>query len=54
MFNAAALVGTPRERIESKLVPGGHIGLFMGARTLAETWPGIGAWIAARDRAAQA
>ena len=35
-----------------KLVPGGHIGLFMGARTLAEAWPGIGAWIAAQDRSA--
>jgi poly(3-hydroxybutyrate) depolymerase len=49
VFNAAALVGAPRERIESKLVPGGHIGLFMGARTLTETWPAIGAWIAAQE-----
>ena len=31
-----------------KLVPGGHIGLFMGARTLAEAWPEIGRWIAAQ------
>jgi len=28
-------------------VPGGHIGLFMGGRTLRETWPRIGKWIAA-------
>jgi hypothetical protein len=27
--------------------PGGHIGLFMGARTLKEYWPDIGQWIAA-------
>ncbi|MGH8747429.1 MAG: alpha/beta fold hydrolase [Burkholderiales bacterium] len=48
-FNAASLVGTAARDIEKKLVPGGHIGLFMGARTLAEAWPGIGRWIAARD-----
>ncbi|MGO8740533.1 hypothetical protein [Rhodoblastus sp.] len=24
---------------------GGHIGLFMGARTLKEHWPPIGRWI---------
>jgi poly(3-hydroxybutyrate) depolymerase len=54
VFNAAALVGTPASEIVKKLVPGGHIGLFMGARTLAEAWPGIGAWIAARDRRAPA
>jgi polyhydroxyalkanoate depolymerase len=47
VFNAAALVGTPASEIAQKLVPGGHIGLFMGSRTLAEAWPEIGAWIAA-------
>ena len=52
VFNAAALVGTPGRDVVKKLVPGGHIGLFMGARTLAEAWPGIGAWIAAQDRSA--
>jgi hypothetical protein len=30
-------------------VPGGHIGLFMGKRTLADTWPKIAEWIAAQD-----
>jgi hypothetical protein len=29
-------------------VPGSHIGLFMGARTLEEHWPQIGRWIAAQ------
>ena len=52
VFNAAALVGTLSRDVVKKLVPGGHIGLFMGARTLAEAWPGIGAWIAAQDRSA--
>jgi hypothetical protein len=38
-------------RIEKKLVPGrhiglfGHIGLFMGSRTLKETWPTIAQWL---------
>jgi len=48
VFNAATLVGTPAAEIVKKLVPGGHIGLFMGARTLAQAWPGIGRWLAAR------
>jgi len=47
VFNAATLVGTPQGDIVRKLVPGGHIGLFMGTRTLAEAWPEIGRWIAA-------
>jgi poly(3-hydroxyalkanoate) synthetase len=44
---AQGLIGTPKDRIETKTVPGGHIGLFMGARTLGEHWPGIAHWIAA-------
>jgi hypothetical protein len=27
------------------MVPGGHIGLFMGSRTLREAWPAIARWI---------
>lgn len=45
VFAAERLVGTPANRIARKLVPGGHIGLFMGSRTLADAWPGIGVWI---------
>ena len=45
VFAAEHLLGTPKDRIEKKIVPGGHIGLFMGTHTLADTWPGIGAWI---------
>ncbi len=45
VFNAAGLFGTRPARIEKKLVPGGHIGLFMGSRTLREAWPAIGKWI---------
>jgi hypothetical protein len=29
-----------------RIVPGGHVGLFMGARTLEEAGPEIAAWIA--------
>ena len=45
VFNAENLVGTPKHEIVKKLVPGGHIGLFMGSRTLQHVWPEIGAWI---------
>jgi polyhydroxyalkanoate depolymerase len=49
VFNAERLMGTPAAQVTKKLVPGGHIGLFMGANTLADTWPGIGRWIAQVD-----
>jgi poly(3-hydroxyalkanoate) synthetase len=47
VLDADKYVGTPKERIVKKTVPGGHIGLFMGARTLQEHWPEIARWIAA-------
>lgn len=47
VFDAEKYVGTPRHGIVKKLVPGGHIGLFMGSRTLREAWPDIARWIAA-------
>jgi poly(3-hydroxybutyrate) depolymerase len=49
VFDAEKYLGTPRDGIQKQLVPGGHIGLFMGSRTLKETWPGIARWI--RDAA---
>ena len=45
VFDAEKYLGTPKERIEKKLVPGGHIGLFMGSRTLKDTWPLVARWI---------
>ena len=48
VFDAEKYLGTPKDSIVKKLVPGGHIGLFMGSRTLKEIWPGIARWIAAR------
>lgn len=41
VFRAAALVGTTPGKIVKKLVPGGHIGLFMGTQTLRIVWPGV-------------
>jgi poly(3-hydroxyalkanoate) synthetase len=49
VLGADKYVGTPRERILKKTVPGGHIGLFMGAKTLNEHWPEIARWLAAQS-----
>ena len=46
VLDAAKYLGTPKDRIVQKTVPGGHIGLFMGAHTLKEHWPSIAQWIA--------
>jgi poly(3-hydroxybutyrate) depolymerase len=46
VFNAERLIGTPADNVRKRLVPGGHIGLFMGSRTLKEAWPDIARWVA--------
>ncbi len=48
VLGAAKYLGTSADRIVQETVPGGHIGLFMGARTLKEHWPRIARWIAAQ------
>ncbi len=48
VLDAKKYIGTPKDQIVEKTVPGGHIGLFMGGRTLTEHWPGIARWIAAQ------
>ncbi len=48
VLDAAKYIGTPKDRVLQKTVPGGHIGLFMGARTLRDYWPSIAAWIGAQ------
>ena len=45
VFAAEDLLGTERSAIRKELVPGGHIGLFMGSGTLKNAWPGIASWI---------
>jgi polyhydroxyalkanoate depolymerase len=49
VFAAERLLGTPPDRIVKTLAPGGHIGLFMGARTLKEIWPRIARWLLAAE-----
>jgi poly(3-hydroxyalkanoate) synthetase len=39
--------------VQQRVVPGGHVGLFMGARTLREAWPGIAGWLCARGAGEQ-
>ena len=41
VFAAENLVGTPKGRIEKKL----DTSVFMGSRTLKETWPTIAQWL---------
>ncbi len=48
VFAAERLLGTAAGQVVKQLVPGGHIGLFMGSRTLRDAWPGIARWIAAQ------
>lgn len=48
VLGAANYLGTRRDRIVQQTVPGGHIGLFMGARTLKEHWPPVARWVAAQ------
>jgi poly(3-hydroxybutyrate) depolymerase len=45
VFDADKYLGTAKQEIVKKLVPGGHVGLFMGSRNLKETWPQIACWI---------
>lgn len=49
VFYAEKYLGTPNSQVTKTLVPGGHIGLFMGTRTLREHWPRIARWIATPD-----
>jgi len=48
VLGAARYLGTAKDRIVRETVPGGHIGLFMGARTLKQHWPQIARWIRAQ------
>jgi poly(3-hydroxybutyrate) depolymerase len=45
VFDAEKYLGTPKGQIVKKLAAGGHIGLFMGKKTLTECWPEIARWI---------
>lgn len=49
VFKAEHYLGTPKNEMARKLVPGGHIGLFMGSKTLKTAWPEISQWILAHS-----
>jgi hypothetical protein len=49
VLDAEKYIGTPKDKIASLIAPGGHIGLFMGSRTLKDTWPQIARWICAQS-----
>src|SRR5262245_3149997 len=42
----AQLVGSPAHQMRTAIASCGHLGLFMGRRALAETWPQIARWLA--------
>jgi len=50
VFAAENLVGTPKAAIAKALAPGGHVGLFMGEKTLRERWPEIARWILRHEK----
>ena len=50
VFAAEHLVGTAKGKIAKALAPGGHIGLFMGAKTLRENWTAIARWIVQEEK----
>lgn len=39
------LLGTPAAWVEAAIAPSTHLGLFIGHRTLATSWPQIAAWL---------
>ena len=45
LFAAERLVGTLRRNLRKAIVPGRHVGLFMGKTVLEEVWPKIVRWI---------
>ena len=50
VLDAAKYLGTSPDKIMRQTAPGGHIGLFMGVRTLKDYWPPIAQWISANSR----
>jgi poly(3-hydroxyalkanoate) synthetase len=43
----AGLVGTPPAAVRKRVVPGGHLDLFLGRRTLDTLWPDVVDWLGA-------
>jgi poly(3-hydroxyalkanoate) synthetase len=45
VFATEKYLGTPTSKIQKRLVPTGHIGLFIGELALREAWPAIARWV---------
>ena len=50
VFALAEHASTASEQIRRELVPGGHLGLFMGHRSLHEYWPPVLRGVLAHSR----
>lgn len=46
LFAAERLTGTAANAVRKITVPGNHLGLFLGANTVSQTWPTVGHWLA--------
>ncbi len=46
LFATERLIGTQRNRITKLVADSGHLGLFMGHRTITEAWPAVAQWLA--------
>jgi poly(3-hydroxybutyrate) depolymerase len=52
VFNAVNYLGAPKDKMTKRLVAGGHIGLFMGRKTLETACPEISRWILTHENGA--
>ena len=50
----AFLLGTPASLVQRAIAPSTHLGLFVGGRTLADSWPRIAEWLRSREPQLQA
>ena len=50
VFDAGKYLGTPEKLIVKNLTESGHLGLFMGSKTLETVWPQITHWILAFNK----
>ncbi|MFD2251822.1 poly(3-hydroxyalkanoate) synthetase [Pseudochelatococcus lubricantis] len=46
LFAAERFIGTAKADIRKIIVPGNHLGLFVGADVNRDIWPGVGQWLA--------
>jgi hypothetical protein len=49
VLSSKRLVGTADRHRREAIVTGSHLSLFMGRKTLSDTWPRIAAWLRAKS-----